>query len=115
MVGNLPNVQSAGALVLDLDSGAELYAKRPDTERPIASISKLAAVLVAMDRGLDLEELTVITQADADVAKGGAQSRLLTGLTVSNLDLLHAGLLGSDNRAVAAMGRAIGLSSADYA
>lgn len=115
MVGNLPNVQSAAAVVVDLDAGVDLYVKRPDAERPIASISKLAAVLVAMDRGLALEDLTVITQADADVAKGGARSRLLTGMTVSNLDLLHAGLLGSDNRAIAAMGRAVGLSAGDFA
>ena len=112
---NLPNVQAAGALVIDLDSGAELFAKKPDSERPIASISKLAAVLVAMDKGLVLDELTTITQTDAEVAKGGAKSRLLTGMTVSNLDLLHAGLLGSDNRAISAMGRSLGLSAADFA
>jgi serine-type D-Ala-D-Ala endopeptidase (penicillin-binding protein 7) len=112
---NLPNVQAAGALVLDLDTGTELFAKKPDSERPIASISKLAAVLVAMDKGLALDELTTITQTDADVAKGGAKSRLLTGMTVSNLDLLHAGLLGSDNRAISAMGRSLGLSAADFA
>jgi D-alanyl-D-alanine endopeptidase (penicillin-binding protein 7) len=108
-------VQAAGALAIDLDTGAELYNKKGDTERPIASISKLAAVLVAMDKGLILDELTTITQTDADVAKGGAKSRLLTGMTVSNLDLLHAGLLGSDNRAISAMGRALGLDAADFA
>lgn len=113
--GNLPNVQAASALAVDLDSGAELYAKQADSERPIASISKLAAVLVVMDKGLVLDELTTITQTDADVAKGGAKSRLLTGMTVSNLDLLHAGLLGSDNRAIAALGRSLGLSAADFA
>ena len=115
MRGNLPNIQSNAALVLDLDSHRDLFAKHADSERPIASISKLAAVLVAMDRGLDLEDLTVITEVDADVAKGGAKSRLLTGMTVSNLDLLHAGLLGSDNRAISAIGRAVGLSAAQYA
>jgi len=112
---NLPNVQAAAALVIDLDSGSDLFAKKADSERPIASISKLAAVLVAMDKGLVLDELTTITQTDADVAKGGAKSRLLTGMTVSNLDLLHAGLLGSDNRAISAMGRSLGLSAADFA
>ena len=115
MKGNLPNVQAAAALAIDLDSGAELYSKKGDAERPIASISKLAAVLVAMDKGLRLDDLTTITQTDADVAKGGAKSRLLTGMTVSNLDLLHAGLLGSDNRAISALGRSLGLNAADFA
>ncbi|MDX2020655.1 MAG: serine hydrolase [Deltaproteobacteria bacterium] len=113
--GNLPNVQAAGALAIDMDTGTDLYSKSGDVERPIASISKLAAVLVAMDKGLILDELTTITQTDADVAKGGAKSRLLTGMTVSNLDLLHAGLMGSDNRAISAMGRSLGLNAADFA
>ena len=36
---NQPNVQSLGALVIDLDTGHELFARRPDNPRPIASIS----------------------------------------------------------------------------
>jgi D-alanyl-D-alanine endopeptidase (penicillin-binding protein 7) len=48
---------------------------------------------------------------DSEVARGGAPSRLLEGMTLSNRDLLHAALLGSDNRAVSALGRAAGLSA----
>jgi serine-type D-Ala-D-Ala endopeptidase (penicillin-binding protein 7) len=36
-------------------------------------------------------------------------------MTLSNRDLLHAALLGSDNRAVSALGRAVGLSAAPLA
>lgn len=115
MKNNLPNVLAYSALVVDLDTGEELYSRRADGERPIASISKLAAALVVVERGLDLDGLTTITRADAEVAKGGAPSRLLEGMTVSNRDLLHAALLGSDNRAVAAMGRAVGLPSSALA
>ena len=39
-----PNVQAAGSLVID-ETGAVVYAHNPDHERPIASISKLAAML----------------------------------------------------------------------
>jgi serine-type D-Ala-D-Ala endopeptidase (penicillin-binding protein 7) len=114
MKGNLPNVQSLGALVVDLDSGQELFARKPDVPRAIASLSKLAAVLTVMDRSPDLEGLTSIKKADADVARGGAKSRLLEGMTLSNRDLLHAALLGSDNRAVSALGRAVGLGTAQF-
>jgi D-alanyl-D-alanine endopeptidase (penicillin-binding protein 7) len=114
MKGNLPNVQSLGALVVDLDSGQELFSRKPDMPRAIASLSKLAAVLTVMDRSPDLEGLTTIKKADADVARGGAKSRLLEGMTVSNRDLLHAALLGSDNRAVSALGRAVGLGTAQF-
>jgi D-alanyl-D-alanine endopeptidase (penicillin-binding protein 7) len=112
MKGNLPNVQSRGALVIDLDTNQELFARKPDVPRSIASISKLAAVLVVMDRSPDLEGLTTIKKVDCEVARGGAKSRLLEGLILSNRDLLHAALLGSDNRAISALGRAAGLGSA---
>jgi D-alanyl-D-alanine endopeptidase (penicillin-binding protein 7) len=114
MKGNQPNVQSQGALVIDLDTGHELFARRPDNPRSIASISKLAATLTVMDHNLDLDGLTTIKKVDADVARGGAKSRLLEGMTLSNRDLLHAALLGSDNRAVSALGRAVGLGTAQF-
>jgi D-alanyl-D-alanine endopeptidase (penicillin-binding protein 7) len=114
MKGNQPNVQSLGALVVDLDTGQELFARRPDNPRPIASISKLVATLTVMDKSPDLEGLTTIKKMDADVARGGAKSRLLEGMTLSNRDLLHAALLGSDNRAVSALGRAVGLGTPQF-
>ncbi|HEY0706027.1 MAG TPA: serine hydrolase, partial [Polyangia bacterium] len=46
---------------------------------------------------------------------GGARSRLFEGMTLSNRDLLYAALLGSDNRAVPALGRAVGLDPAQFA
>jgi D-alanyl-D-alanine endopeptidase (penicillin-binding protein 7) len=107
--GGLPNVQALGALVID-ENGHEIFARNPDKERPIASISKLAATLTVADRGMELDGLSTIDKLDVDVAKGGARSRLLTGMTLSNRDLLHAALMGSDNRAIPALGRAVKLS-----
>jgi D-alanyl-D-alanine endopeptidase (penicillin-binding protein 7) len=109
-----PNVQARAALVID-ESGTQIFAHNADTERPIASISKLAAVLTVMDRGLELEGLSTITKTDAEVAKGGAKSRLLEGMTLSNRDLLHAAMLGSDNRAIPALGRAVKLTPSQLA
>ena len=109
--GNLPNVQAQGALVVDLEAGEELFSRRADEPRPIASISKLAATLTVLEKGLLLDELTTMARVDLDVARGGARSRLTEGMTLSNRDLLHAALLGSDNRAVSALGRAVGLDA----
>jgi D-alanyl-D-alanine endopeptidase (penicillin-binding protein 7) len=106
-----PNVQAAAALVLD-ETGVPVFAHNPDHERPIASISKLAAMLVVVDKGLELEGLSTINKTDVEVAKNGAKSRLLEGMTLSNRDLLHAALMGSDNRAVPALGRAVKLTPA---
>lgn len=109
-----PPVKAPGALVLD-ETGRVVYARDPDRERPIASISKLAATLVVVERGLNLDGLTTITRGDALIARGGARSRLLEGMTLSNRDLLHAALLGSDNRAIPALGRAVKLSPSELA
>jgi D-alanyl-D-alanine endopeptidase (penicillin-binding protein 7) len=106
-----PNVQAPGSLVID-ETGAQVFAHNPDQERPIASISKLAAMLVVMDKGLELEGLSTINRVDLEVGKGGAKSRLFEGMTLSNRDLLHAALMGSDNRAVPALGRAVKLTPA---
>jgi D-alanyl-D-alanine endopeptidase (penicillin-binding protein 7) len=107
--GGQPNVQALGALVVD-ETGREIYARSPDKERPIASISKLAATLTIADKGLELDGLSTIEKTDIDVARGGARSRLFDGMTLSNRDLLHAALMGSDNRAIPALGRAVKLS-----
>jgi D-alanyl-D-alanine endopeptidase (penicillin-binding protein 7) len=109
-----PNVQARASLVID-DGGTQVFAHNPDAERPIASISKLAAVLVVMDKGLEMEGLSTINKTDVEVGKGGAKSRLLEGMTLSNRDLLHAAMLGSDNRAVPALGRAVKLTPSQLA
>src|SRR5580692_10561297 len=109
--GGQPNVQALGALVVD-EGGRVIFARNPDKERPIASISKLAATLAVVDKGIELEGLSTITRGDIEVAKGGARSRLLDGMTLSNRDLLHSALMGSDNRAIPALGRAVKLTPA---
>src|SRR5580692_13210768 len=109
--GGQPNVQALGALVVD-EGGRVIFARNPDKERPIASISKLAATLAVVDKGIELEGLSTISKNDVEVAKGGARSRLFEGLTLSNRDLLHSALMGSDNRAIPALGRAVKLTPA---
>lgn len=111
-----PNIQAHAALILDLGAGGvPLYQKNPDEVRPIASISKLMAMLVVIEHKLDLTAKTTITAADAKLTTRGAKSRLLVGMTLTNLDLLHAALMASDNRAVLALGRSVGLEPAAFA
>jgi D-alanyl-D-alanine endopeptidase (penicillin-binding protein 7) len=113
----LPNVQAQSAVVVDLDGNEELFSKNPDDVRPIASISKLMAVLVVLEprsgrtegKSLDLDATTTMIDSDRQIASGGARSRLPVGLSFTNRDLLHAALMASDNRAVPALGRAVGL------
>ena len=109
--GGMPNVQAQAAVAIDMTTGEELYTKNPDAVRPIASISKLMAMLVVLDptRHLELDAPTTMIESDKQIAFGGARSRLPVGLSFTNRDLLHAALMASDNRAVPALGRAVGL------
>lgn len=108
--GGLPNIQAHAAVVVDLASDTVVYEKNPDEQRPIASLSKLMAMMVVLDRKPDLDQTTTITEDDHRRALRGARSRLPVGVTFSNRDLLHAVLMASDNRGVPALGRAVGLS-----
>jgi D-alanyl-D-alanine endopeptidase (penicillin-binding protein 7) len=112
-----PNIQAQAAVIVDMGPGGgpDLYSKNPDAVRPIASISKLMAVLVVMEHNLKMEGTTVITKDDKRVAWKGARSRLMEGMEFRNRDLLHAALIASDNRAIPALGRAVGLSSEQLA
>lgn len=107
----LPNVRSESAFVFDIDRSAFVYAKNPDTEREIASTGKIFVALVVLARGIDLDAETRITESDREHAAGGARSRLLVGARFRNRDLLAAMLIGSDNRAPTALGRAVGLDA----
>lgn len=106
----LPNVQSESALVMDLETGRMLYGRNPDRVRHIASTGKIFIAMVARKRGIDLDGVTTITMDDARNARGGSRTQLDVGEAYSNLDLMRAMLVASDNRAVTAVGRAVGLS-----
>lgn len=108
--GELPDVHSKAAIVLDADSGAEVYGKNADTVRAIASTTKIFVAMAVRAKGLDLDAYTEITKADARSAKGGSRTRLDVGEKFTNRDLLRAMLMASDNRAPTALGRAAGMS-----
>lgn len=108
--GGLPNIQAHAAVVVDLSNDTVVYEKNPDEQRPIASISKLMAMMVVLDRKPDLDQTTLILEEDRRLALRGARSRLAVGMSFSNRDLLHAVLMASDNRGVPALGRAVGLA-----
>ena len=108
-----PNVLARSAIVVDLKSGDELYVRNADEVRAIASLSKLVAVMAVLDANIPLEATSTITEEDKKIARGGAKSRLLVGMTFTNRDLVHAALLASDNRSIPAMGRGAGMTPAE--
>ncbi len=105
VVNGQPVLRSAYALVIDQQTGALVYAKKPDHATPIASITKLMTAMVVLDAALPLEESITVSEADVDHLKH-TRSRLPIGATVSRSDLLHMALIASENRAAAALSRA---------
>src|SRR5258706_13509352 len=84
---DLPDIKSRSAVVIDADSGAEIFGKDADEIRPIASTTKIF-VAMAVRKQLDLDGWTEITKLDAHYARGGARTRLDIGQKFRNKDLL---------------------------
>jgi serine-type D-Ala-D-Ala endopeptidase (penicillin-binding protein 7) len=97
-------LRSSSALVLDAATGEVVVDKNSDAVTPIASITKLMTAMVILDRGLDLEQRIVISRDDVDSLKG-TRSRLRPGNILTRGELLLLGLMASENRAAAALGR----------
>ena len=109
---DLPDIRSRSAVVLDADTGAEIFGKDADQIRPIASTTKIFVAMAVRKKGLDLDGWTEITRVDSRSAAGGARTRLDVGKQFRNRDLLRAMLIASDNRAPTALGRAAGMDTA---
>ncbi|TMQ13024.1 MAG: D-alanyl-D-alanine carboxypeptidase [Deltaproteobacteria bacterium] len=106
-----PQLASPSAVVLDAVTGDELYARRADDVRPIASMTKIFVAIALRRHRVDLERWTEIDFDDARASAGGAHTLLLEGQTFRNRDLLYAMLLSSDNRVPSALARSVGLSN----
>lgn len=100
--GPLLNAQSA--LIMNANTGQIFYQKNMDNVRSIASISKLMAAMVVLDAHLDMNQRITITEAEIDRLKGTG-SRLSIGTTLTRGQMLHLGLMSSENRAIHALGR----------
>jgi D-alanyl-D-alanine endopeptidase (penicillin-binding protein 7) len=106
---DLPEVKSRSAIVIDAETGAEIFAKNADEIRAIASTTKIFVAMAVRAKHVDLDSWTQITKEDAKCARGGSRTRLEVGEEFRNEDLLRAMLMASDNRAPSALGRACGL------
>jgi D-alanyl-D-alanine endopeptidase (penicillin-binding protein 7) len=102
--GDPRTLRSSSVLVLDQRSGKILLEKNPDSEMPIASISKLMTAMVTLDAGQDMEALVTISEADVDFRKG-THSRLPVGTAMTRDTALLLALMSSENRAASVLAR----------
>jgi D-alanyl-D-alanine carboxypeptidase (penicillin-binding protein 5/6) len=106
-----PTVAAESYAVYDTASGFILTGSNPHQARSIASITKLMTVLVFLDHNPGWSKEITITRADY---REGGRIYLYPGDTVTAGDLFRAGLVASDNVAIAALVRSTGMSEADF-
>ncbi len=105
-----PTVDAAAVLVMDRNSKEVLHAVNPDREWPLASITKLAAAMVALQHG----KLGTISRVTADDDVGGAKLHVRSGTPLTLHDMLAATLIGSANNTANALVRAIGYTRTQF-
>lgn len=100
-----PEVSAASATLATLDDGQVLYAKEPDTQRPIASLTKIMTGLLTLERSDPADVVTVAPDAVVPEAgrEGVSTLGVQAGERISVGDLLYALLLQSANDAAVAL------------
>ena len=99
-----PLLNAQAAAIMNANTGQILFQKNINSVRSIASISKLMAAMVVLDARLDMGQTITITEAEIDRLKGTG-SRLSVGTELTRTQLLHLGLMSSENRAIHALAR----------
>jgi serine-type D-Ala-D-Ala carboxypeptidase (penicillin-binding protein 5/6) len=103
-----PNPDARAFLVVNASTGEVLAARNPNARVPIASITKLMTVLVALDH----TQLRDVVRVDRTAAKVGESTiNLRAGESLTVHDLVAAALIQSANDAAVALARYVGHGS----
>jgi len=95
-VASGPAVYVKGGDLVDVSSGAQLWAADPNVSRPMGSITKVMTALVVLAAGHLNQKITVTKAAVSYTAKDGASSAgLIAGDVLTAQQLLEAMLLPS--------------------
>lgn len=94
------SVSASGVVILDVQSGQELYARNTQSRRPIGSLTKLMTALLIVE-GHQLDEVVTVTR-EAALMEGSSAS-LQAGRRFTVSDLLAGLLIPSGNDAAVAL------------
>lgn len=98
-------------IILVRDDGKTIYESGSNVVWPAASITKLMTTLVLVDLKKNWAQPVTLTKIDE---VGGARLRVAVGGKYRAIDLLHAGLMGSANNAMAALARTSGITKREF-
>lgn len=104
-----PSIRAPVGVLADLDSGQVLFSKGLNDQRPIASVTKLMTVLVAIDRA-DLDDVVTIGPNASPRVSGyhGSEIDLRVGEQLTVEQLVTAALIQSANDAAVALAEYVG-------
>lgn len=111
MVSAIPSVEAVSVFLIDTKRGTLIAVKQADMPRPIASITKLMAALVVLDRNPDWNRF--ITFESKDQRKGDI-ARIFPGEEFRIGDIWNLMLVASSNDAAALLSRAMFGSEAEF-
>ena len=98
----VPDVRAAAAIIYDPETGEVLFEENAQSQRSIASITKVMTATVFLETDPDLSEVVTVVRSDvyrASTTYLRANDKLTTG------DLLHLLLIASDNAASRVLAR----------
>lgn len=108
-----PRISSSAGIVVDGESGKILWAKEPDTVRPIASLTKLMTTSVVAGWQPAFDDWVELT-GDDNAGRIGGWLEVPRGDRVTVHDLFAASLIGSMNNAARGLARSTGLSTEEF-
>lgn len=100
------SVQAQSVYIFDIADNKIIFQKDADTPRPLASLTKLAAVITAVN-AVPLQTAVTITRGDI-LTPGGGDTGLLPGETWSLQNLIGFSLVVSSNDGIMAIARTVG-------
>ena len=98
----VPDVRAAAAIIYDPDTSQVLWEENSQSERSIASITKVMTATVFLESNPDVTQQVTITRGDVYQA---STTHLRANDKVTTDDLLHLLLIASDNAAARALAR----------
>jgi D-alanyl-D-alanine endopeptidase (penicillin-binding protein 7) len=98
----VPDIRAEAAIIYDPQTNEVLWEENSQTQRSIASITKVMTAVVVMDGNPDLSKVVTVVRADVSRA---STTYLRSNDKVTIDDLLHLALIASDNAAARALAR----------
>ena len=107
----VPDLRAAAAIAYDPATGEVLWEENSQSQRSIASITKVMTAIVFLEGSPNLTGETEIVRSDV---RRASITYLRAGYKVSNRDMLHLLLIASDNAAARAIARVSPLGATGF-